>query len=357
MAGSNHVRSLLRPGVAAVAAAGVIGLLPGVGASAPAEPSAPTPSDATPTVADVQREVVALGRKLEVVTEQYNGAVVALGRAKAAQEAAEARVRKVDATLRAATSETRTMVSATYRAGPLNELTAMMASASPRDYLARLSALDTLSQRRHRTIDALHRAKAQADDANREAARATARASRIASDLKAKKAWIEQRLPQQQALLDSLTAEQRQQALDGTADTRASRDSGRGPAAATTSAPSVQASGKAKIAVDAALSKLGAPYVWAAAGPDTFDCSGLTMWAWAQAGVQLPHYTGDQIQMGTRVDRSQLQPGDLVFFYEDVSHVGMYIGDGKIVHAPQPGDVVKISNVDDFPFAGATRVG
>ncbi|HEY9473160.1 MAG TPA: C40 family peptidase, partial [Mycobacteriales bacterium] len=106
-----------------------------------------------------------------------------------------------------------------------------------------------------------------------------------------------------------------------------------------------------------ALSKLGSPYVWAAAGPDSFDCSGLMLWAWAQAGVALPHYTGDQYNMGTHVGIGELQPGDLVFFYEGLSHVGMYIGGGNVVHAPQPGDVVKIASVDSFPFAGATRVG
>lgn len=356
MAGSNYVRGLLRPGVVAVAVIGVFGLVPGAALSAPDQAAAPSRPDAAPSVSDVRRDVAALGRQLEVVTEQYNGATIALGKARAAQAKADARAKQVDAELRSITQEAQTIVSATYRAGPVNEVTTMLVSGSPRDYLERLSALDTLAERRNETIDALNRAKAEADEANREAARASAHAAQVAADLEAKKAWIEQRLPQQQALLDSLTAEARQQALDpATADTRASRDSG--GQTATTAVPAVQASGKAKIAVDAALSKLGSPYVWAAAGPDTFDCSGLTMWAWAQAGVQLPHYTGDQIQMGTRVDKSELQPGDLVFFYPDVSHVGMYIGDGKMVHAPQPGDVVKISNIDDFPFAGATRVG
>ena len=109
--------------------------------------------------------------------------------------------------------------------------------------------------------------------------------------------------------------------------------------------------------VSAALSQLGVPYKWAGSSPgEGFDCSGLTMWAYAQAGVSLPHNAAAQHGMGTPVDRSNLQPGDLVFFTGD-SHMGMYIGGGQFVHAPHTGDVVKISNLDGYPgYNGAVRV-
>src|SRR4051812_20704428 len=109
--------------------------------------------------------------------------------------------------------------------------------------------------------------------------------------------------------------------------------------------------------VAAALSQLGVPYHWAGASPsEGFDCSGLTMWAYAQVGVSLPHNAAAQHGMGTPVSRADLQPGDLVFFNGD-NHEGMYIGGGQFVHAPHTGDVVKISNLDGYPgYNGAVRI-
>ncbi len=92
-----------------------------------------------------------------------------------------------------------------------------------------------------------------------------------------------------------------------------------------------------------ARAQLGKPYVFATAGPATYDCSGLTMAAWAAAGVRMPHYSGSQATMFPRVTWEQLQPGDIVAFYDDLHHVGIYIGGGKMIHAPQTGDVVKIA--------------
>jgi cell wall-associated NlpC family hydrolase len=109
-------------------------------------------------------------------------------------------------------------------------------------------------------------------------------------------------------------------------------------------------------ALRAALSRRGDPYVWGAAGPSAFDCSGLVLWAYAQVGISLPHYTGDQWNMGVHVARNDLQPGDLVFFYPDISHVGIYIGNGQMIHAPNPSAPVRVAPIDQMPFAGATRV-
>lgn len=113
---------------------------------------------------------------------------------------------------------------------------------------------------------------------------------------------------------------------------------------------------RAEVAVDQALAVLGTPYVWDAAGPSSFDCSGLTMWAWSHAGVPLNHYTGDQVNEGARVTPNQLLPGDLVLFGSDLHHVGMYLGEGYMIDAPDTGDVVKVQLVaDDGDFAVAVR--
>ena len=112
-----------------------------------------------------------------------------------------------------------------------------------------------------------------------------------------------------------------------------------------------------QVAVDTALAQLGDPYVYGAAGPDSFDCSGLTMYAWSAAGVALPHSSSMQSTVGTPVSYSDLQPGDLVFFYSPISHVAMYIGNGLIVSAPHTGDVVKVVALAYMPdYAGARRI-
>jgi cell wall-associated NlpC family hydrolase len=117
------------------------------------------------------------------------------------------------------------------------------------------------------------------------------------------------------------------------------------------------ASSGAAAAVQYAMSKVGDAYVYGAAGPSSFDCSGLTMAAWQQAGVSLPHSSSAQMGSGTPVSQSELQPGDLVFYYSPVSHVGMYIGNGQIVNAENPSVGVKITGVNSMPYAGAVRPG
>jgi cell wall-associated NlpC family hydrolase len=117
------------------------------------------------------------------------------------------------------------------------------------------------------------------------------------------------------------------------------------PPVAAPVAPVPAPTAAAQIAVDTALAQLGDPYVWAGAGPDVFDCSGLTQFAYAAAGIYLPHSSSMQSTMGTPVAQSDLQPGDLVFFYSPVSHVAMYIGNGQIVQAPTAGDVVKVTDL------------
>ncbi|SNR31053.1 C40 family peptidase [Blastococcus mobilis] len=134
---------------------------------------------------------------------------------------------------------------------------------------------------------------------------------------------------------------------------------GGGPSsAAVAAAPAAAAaSSAAQTVVSTALAQKGKPYVWAGAGPNSYDCSGLTQRAFAAAGVKLPHSSRMQSKMGAPVSRNALRPGDLVFFYNPVSHVGIYIGNGQMVHAPRAGDVVKVSSFDRMPgFHSARRL-
>ena len=117
--------------------------------------------------------------------------------------------------------------------------------------------------------------------------------------------------------------------------------------------------GAAQTAVNFAMAQLGKPYQWGASGPGSYDCSGLTMAAWRAAGVSLPHSAADQYNYGTHVSRSQLQPGDLLFFYQPIGHVTIYIGGGKMVSAPTTGQNVKIVSLAYYnsDYVGATHLG
>jgi cell wall-associated NlpC family hydrolase len=139
-----------------------------------------------------------------------------------------------------------------------------------------------------------------------------------------------------------------------------------GTAVASTTAPAADAAAVAPSSVEgtsvganalrSALTQQGKPYAWGGAGPDAYDCSGLVQWAFKQAGADLPHSSRTQSTLGTPVTQAQLQPGDLVFFYEPVSHVGIYAGNGNIVHASTSGEPVKVSPMAGMPFHNASRI-
>ncbi|GAA4548422.1 C40 family peptidase [Amycolatopsis samaneae] len=228
----------------------------------------------------------------------------------------------------------------------LNKLSSLLAGGTTQEFLERSSALDVISADKNVALGNLSGAVKQAAESTAKAADAQKRAqdardaaAKLASDIEAKK-----------KSLDSQVAELKTQSNQLSASDKAAQQDRGG------SRPDVKAPGAAaQAAVNAALSKLGSPYVYGATGPGTFDCSGLMQWAYKQAGISLPRTADAQIASGgTRVSRDQLQPGDLVGFYSPITHIGMYIGDGKMVHAPDTGDVVKISPLQS-QYAGATR--
>ncbi|WP_020641317.1 NlpC/P60 family protein [Amycolatopsis balhimycina] len=227
----------------------------------------------------------------------------------------------------------------------LNKLSALLSGTSTQDFLDRSSALEVLATDKNSAMTNLTGAVQEATDATKKASDAAKRAqdardtaAKLTEDIKAKQKTLNDQIEQVKAADKNLSA----------ADKAAQRDTGG-------KAPDVKApTAAAQTAVNAALSKLGSPYVWGDTGPDSFDCSGLLLWAYKKAGITLPRNSAAQAQYGTPVPRDQLQPGDLVAYYSPVSHIGMYIGDGKMVHAPTSGDVVKISPLQS-QYAGATR--
>lgn len=338
MATSKRTRMLRLGIVVATMSALAVGLSPGTSNATP-----PTNS------AEAKKQIVALNDKLEPIIEQYNAAQGDLTKQKKLQGQAAARAKALDAKLQSQSGKVRQMASAAYRSMPFGEFTSVMSSGSPQEFLDQLSALDTLARRRGAAIQSLVAAKTQAVQAQQQAQAAATKAQKLFTTLQSQKSSIEGQVQQAQTLLDQLSASERQALF-------ASTHGGGGDFSYDASNLPPAPNAKAQAAVDAALSKLGSDYVWAAAGPDVFDCSGLMLWAWQAGGVSLPHQSGQQYNAGTHVSKSELQPGDMVFFYSPIHHVGMYIGNGLMVHAPQTGDVVKITSIDNMPYTGATRV-
>lgn len=236
---------------------------------------------------------------------------------------------------------------ASFTSGPqMHKLSALLTEESTQDFLDRSSALDVLAADKNAALGGLSAAVDQASTAQRQASDAQSRAqsakdsaAKLTSDIEARKTSLDQQMRQLDTASSRLSS----------ADRAKQQDTGG-------EAPNVQASGPAaQQAVDAALSKLGSPYVWGATGPSSFDCSGLITWAYQQAGISLPRSSSAQSKQGQSVSRDELQPGDLVFFYQPVSHVGIYIGNGKMVNAPTSGDVVKVSPLQS-QYSGARRV-
>lgn len=180
------------------------------------------------------------------------------------------------------------------------------------------------------------------------------RIAEVEAQAAAESETIDGQLDAAEDLLAQLEAEERATLF---ASTDAAAGSTSSAAEASTLAADVPVSGRAAAAVDYALAQVGDSYVHGASGPDSFDCSGLTSMAWAQAGVSLPHSSKAQYSSGTKVSRDDLQPGDLVFYYSPISHVGIYIGNGKIVHAANPRTGVQITSVGSMPYSGAVRPG
>lgn len=199
--------------------------------------------------------------------------------------------------------------------------------------------------------------------AEEEARRAAESAIRVQAELEAAQAAAQAEAPQQS---NSNSNSSRSSNSGGNNDSGGNSNSNSGggggstaPAPAPTSAPPAPApSSRSSAAINAAMGQLGVPYKYATSNPGvSFDCSGLTAYAWAQAGVYLPHQSRQQYASIPHVDKSAAQPGDLLFYYSPISHVGIYLGGGKLVHAPNTGSVVNVANVNWGKVSGVGRPG
>ncbi|WP_329335633.1 NlpC/P60 family protein [Streptomyces sp. NBC_00663] len=307
------------------------------------------------TPAQVKAKVDQLYQEAEVATEKYNGA-------KEKADAAEERLktlrdeaaRKTDK-LNSARDALGSMAAAQYREGGLDPSLQLALSSDPDHYLDSAEFVDRAGTRQAASVASVRKQLREIEQLRGAAHIELASLKTRQAELKRHKKTITGKLDAARRLLAQLPSEER-----ATDTQHASRDSGTGSArdtlTPTTGSTAQATNSRAAAAVSYAYTKLGSPYVWGATGPDAFDCSGLTQAAYRSAGISLPRTTYAQIDAGRRVSRSELQPGDLVFFYSAISHVGIYIGNGQMIHAPNPTAPVRIAPIDEMPFAGATRV-
>ncbi|MFG3504588.1 NlpC/P60 family protein [Streptomyces sp. NPDC047821] len=301
------------------------------------------------TPAQVKARADRLYQEAEEATEKYNGAKEETDRARAALDALRDEAARRTARLNAARNALGSVATAQYRTGGLDPAVRLALSTDPGAYLRGAALAERVGDRQAAAVGAVQGQLAELARLRAEAAGRQRDLAARQAELGRHRAAVRARIAAAEKLLARLTAAQRA-AYDGSAAPSAA-PSGTAPRG------TVPAAGpRAAQAIAYAYGALGKPYVWGATGPSAFDCSGLTQAAWRSAGVSLPRTTYTQIDAGRRVPRSALAPGDLVFFYSGISHVGLYIGDGKMIHAPRPGAPVRIAPIDEMPWAGATRV-
>jgi peptidoglycan DL-endopeptidase CwlO len=299
-----------------------------------------------PTTCEQTRaQFTANGQVAEKVAEQLNDAKIAKAKAQKQVAAATTKARAAAAAYGKAAREFKQIVSGELKSAPAGQFAVFFTSRSPKEFADQMALMDYVAGRKGQQIDQLAGIRTSATKAQSDVQAKLAAQTKIEQTMSAKSADLRKRAATLTGLLQNLCADDQPDAQAA----RASRDMPRvdvGPA-----------SGAAQKAVQTALAQIGDAYVWAAAGPSAFDCSGLTMYAWAAAGVSLPHSSAQQYGYGTHISRSQVRAGDLVFFYSPISHVGIAINNSQMVNAPTFGVPVSIATIDSMPYVGATRLG
>jgi cell wall-associated NlpC family hydrolase len=332
---SGRLRSGLLVGATAAL---TVSVLPGTAAAVPGEVSDP---------ARVAQRVADAEHQLEVVSEQVNDARVALEKQEAAAADADRVAAEAQVQLDALDAQIREVARSAYTDPGLSQFGLLLTSDSAEDFVAQLGTLDAIAGHTNEVVGEVSLIADQAESAQAAADAAEAEAKKILDDITAQQRTLESQIAEYQRQYAALSAPQQEEVA---------RAHGGGE---TVAAPSgvVAPSAAAQVAVDTALAQVGDAYVWGAGGPNAFDCSGLTQYAYSAAGVSLPHSSRSQSQMGAPVSAGNLQPGDLLFYYSPTSHVAMYVGNGKMVHASTSTKPVMVVNFDSMSgFTHARRI-
>jgi len=305
------------------------------------------PGDAT-TAAEAAQRVADAEHQLEVVTEQLNEAKVQLEQQQAAVAGAEQAAAEAQQQLVALDGQIRQLARSAYTSEGLSHLDVLLTSDSADELLHQMGTLDAIAGY---TSDSLAEVALAAERAE------SAEAAADAAQTEAQQS-VDQIAAQQQDLEGQIADFQRQYAALSAPQQQAVSQAHGGTQVQAVPTGVVAPSGAAQVAVETALAQVGDPYVWGAGGPNAFDCSGLTQYAYSAAGVSLPHSSSSQSRMGSPVAVSDLQPGDLLFYYSPTSHVAMYVGNGKMVHASTSSKPVMVVDFNSMSgFTHARRIG
>jgi peptidoglycan DL-endopeptidase CwlO len=313
----------------AVALASLV-LPPGVGSATPGEPM--------PSLQSLIAEARALSNEISTLNEQYDGLQIQLTQARAEAQVAQRTYGEDLVRLRSGKLTVGQLAAQSYMDGGMVTPMALLTSSSAQTLISRAAFMAELQEENGDRVSQIAEGVAAAQRARQTVQQQTKLASQLAAQMAGKRRQAQAKIN----ILNSAVFKKAMDVFDRT---------GSYPVINLPTANTIGAQ-----ALRWALSRRGSPYVWGGAGPRDFDCSGLVMWAYAKVGISLPHYTGLQWNMGIHVSRSQLQPGDLVFFYPDISHVGLYIGDGLMVDAPDFGEVVQVQPVMWNVYVGAARI-
>jgi peptidoglycan DL-endopeptidase CwlO len=321
-------------GVAGLAAAtAALALIIPAGSSA-AQTTAPRPALTTLVAQAKQLEF-----QINALSEQYDGLRLQLTRAQDDERIAEGAATRGATALAASEQAVAQLAAANYMSSGLDPTLQALTSENPLQFLSQASAITELDQSSGDKVKTLTSQENQALRAKQTADQQIAAVKALEAQMNTKKQAIE-------AKIDVVNSAAMKQAMTVFTQT------GHYPNLDIPTANTVGAQ-----ALQEAFTREGDPYVWGAAGPSAFDCSGLVVWAYAQEGISLPHYTGSLWNSGIHIARADLEPGDLVFFFADISHVGIYVGDGLMIDAPDFGQVVEVQPIDWSIYAGAVRIG
>ncbi|GAA0916373.1 hypothetical protein Vau01_091300 [Virgisporangium aurantiacum] len=295
---------------------------------------------AEPSTSDIEKQIDAQWNQLEPVIEEHNKVQSDLAANKAKVDALQQQIQPLQEQIDGARSKVAELAVNEYKTGRASTLNALLASRSSDGLGDRLVRLESLARKQEDALAQVLALKKQYEEVKLPLDQLVAKLATQEADLAKRKAGIDAEIKK----LNDMRL-----AAFGTTGGKGNLQ----PAPC----PATYPGGPASVAARTACAQIGKPYVFGATGPGSFDCSGITMFAWKAAGVNLRHYTQWQYQDTKRVSREELRPGDLVFYYGDLHHMGMYVGNGWLLHAPTSGDVVRMKRMDDGPIAGFGRPG
>ena len=290
-----------------------------------------------PSLSSLVAEAKQLSNQVDSLGQQYDGLKIEIAHAKSEEFFAKQAAKKANEAMAGSRAAVAQLAAMGYMNGGMNPTLQLLTSGDPGQFLNQASTVEEVNNQAGLRLSTLQREQIAASRAQEEAEQQIATVGALTKEINGKVTQINAKM----AVLQSSEMSAAVKQFD---------DTGTYP-----NYPLPEGSTVGEVALRAALTRLGDPYVWAAAGPSEFDCSGLVVWAFATEGISLPHYTGDLWNLGIHVSESDLQPGDLVFFFGE-DHVGIYIGDGLMVDAPAPGQDVMVQPIREDPYSGAVRI-